>query len=177
METDPGPHGQATARETGHRQSRHRIDRDQQYPSWWQAPPAEWPNLPPGGCAAEIITNSALTTMEIGRNRNTRYRHGGEFDPHSCCYVGASAEIRRAVLCRRRFISTMAFCPPRALSNPQSPISRVKQILPGAVSGSFFDRSFEIRQRALARVLNADEVDCVVTDEGDNGRLFVSVGR
>jgi DeoR/GlpR family transcriptional regulator of sugar metabolism len=115
-----------------------------------------------------IITNSALTTMEIGRNRNnTVIGMGGEFDPNSCCYVGASAEdAAERFYVDIAFISTMGFLPSEGTFESTVANFRVKQILTRRSKRVvlLIDHS-KFGLRALARVLDADEVDCVVTDE------------
>ena len=115
-----------------------------------------------------VITNSALTTMEIGRNRNNGVIGlGGEFDPNSCCYVGASAEeAAERFYLDVAFISTMGFLPSEGTFESTVGNFRVKQILTRRSKRVvlLIDHS-KFGQRALARVLDADEVDCVVTDE------------
>jgi len=116
-----------------------------------------------------IITNSALASMEVGRNRNnTVIGTGGEFDPDSCCYVGASAEdAAERFYVDVAFISTMGFLPSEGTFESTVANFRVKQILTRRSERVVLlvDHS-KFGQRALARVLDADEVDCVVTDEG-----------
>jgi DeoR/GlpR family transcriptional regulator of sugar metabolism len=115
-----------------------------------------------------IITNSALTTMEIGRNRNnTVIGVGGEFDPNSCCYVGASAEdAAERFYVDIAFISTMGFLPSEGTFESTIANFRVKQILTRRSKRVVLlaDHS-KFGQRALARVLDASEIHCVVTDE------------
>jgi len=114
-----------------------------------------------------IITNSALTSMEIGRNRNnTVIGIGGEFDPNSCCYVGASAEdAAERFYVDIAFISTMGFLPSEGTFESTVANYRIKQISTRRSKRVVLlvDHS-KFGQRALARVLDADEVDCVVTD-------------
>ncbi len=115
-----------------------------------------------------IITNSALTTLEIGRNRNnTVVGVGGEFDPNSCCYVGASAEdAAERFYVDIAFISTMGFLPAEGTFESTIANFRVKQILSRRSKRVVLlvDHS-KFGQRALARVLDANEIHCVVTDE------------
>lgn len=115
-----------------------------------------------------VITNSALTTMEIGRNRNNNVIGiGGEFDPNSCCYVGASAEdTAERFYVDIAFISTMGFLPSEGTFESTVANFRIKQILTRHSKRLvlLIDHS-KFGQRALARVLDANEVDCVVTDE------------
>jgi DeoR/GlpR family transcriptional regulator of sugar metabolism len=115
-----------------------------------------------------IITNSALTALEVGRSRNnTVIGIGGEFDPNSCCYVGASAEdTAERFYVDIAFISTMAFLPSEGTFESTVANFRIKQILSRQSKRVvlLIDHS-KFGQRALARVLDANEVDCVVTDE------------
>lgn len=115
-----------------------------------------------------LITNSALTTMELGRNRNNNVIGiGGEFDPNSCCYVGASAEdAAERFYVDTAFISTMGFLPSEGTFESTVANFRVKQMLTRRSRRVVLlvDHS-KFGQRALARVLDADEIDCVVTDE------------
>ncbi len=115
-----------------------------------------------------IITNSALTSMEIGRNRNnTVIGTGGEFDPDSCCYVGTNAEdAAERFYVDIAFISTMGFLPSEGTFESTVANFRVKQILTRHSKRVvlLIDHS-KFGQRALARVLDANEIDCVVTDD------------
>jgi len=115
-----------------------------------------------------VITNSVLTTMEIGRNRNNNVIGvGGEFDPNSCCFVGAGAEdTAERFYVDIAFISTMGFLPSEGTFESTVANFRVKQTLTRRSKRVvlLIDHS-KFGQRALARVLDADEVDCVVTDE------------
>jgi DeoR/GlpR family transcriptional regulator of sugar metabolism len=115
-----------------------------------------------------IITNSALTTLEIGRTRNNNVIGvGGEFDPNSCCYVGSSAEnVAERYYVDLAFISTMGYLPSEGTFESTVANFRVKQILTRRSKRAVLlvDHS-KFGQRALARVLDADEIDCVITDE------------
>jgi DeoR/GlpR family transcriptional regulator of sugar metabolism len=115
-----------------------------------------------------VITNSALTSMEIGRNRNnTVIGIGGEFDPNSCCYVGASAEdAAERFYLDIAFISTMGFIPAEGTFESTVANYRIKQIATRRSQRVVLlvDHS-KFGKRALARVLDADEIDCVVTDD------------
>jgi DeoR/GlpR family transcriptional regulator of sugar metabolism len=115
-----------------------------------------------------IITNSALTTLEIGRTRNNNVIGvGGEFDPNSCCYVGSSAEnVAEQYYVDLAFISTMGYLPSEGTFESTVANFRVKQILTRRSKRAVLlvDHS-KFGQRALARVLDADEIDCVITDE------------
>jgi DeoR/GlpR family transcriptional regulator of sugar metabolism len=115
-----------------------------------------------------VITNSALTTMEIGQNRNNNViGTGGEFDPNSCCYVGPSAEdAAERFYVDIAFISTMGFLPSEGTFESTVANFRVKQILTRRSKRVVLLIDYtKFGQRALARVLDADEIDCVVTDE------------
>jgi DeoR/GlpR family transcriptional regulator of sugar metabolism len=116
-----------------------------------------------------VITNSALTTMEIGQNRNNNViGTGGEFDSNSCCYVGASAEdAAERFYVDIAFISTMGFLPSEGTFESTVANFRVKRILTRRSKRVvlLIDHT-KFGQRALARVLDSDEIDCVVTDEG-----------
>jgi DeoR/GlpR family transcriptional regulator of sugar metabolism len=115
-----------------------------------------------------IITNSTLTAMEIGRNRNNDVIGlGGEFDPNSCCYVGPIAEeMAERFYGDVAFMSTMGFLPSEGTFESTVGNFRVKQVLARRSKRVVLlvDHS-KFGQRALARVLEAQSVDCVVTDE------------
>jgi len=115
-----------------------------------------------------IVTNSALTALEIGRNRNNVVVGiGGEFDPNSCCFVGAVAEeAAERYYVDIAFISTMGFLPAEGTFESTVANFRVKQILSRRARRVVLlvDHS-KFGQRALARVLASNEIDVVVTDE------------
>lgn len=115
-----------------------------------------------------VVTNSALTALEIGRNRNnTVIGLGGEFDPHSCCFVGASAEdAAERYYVDIAFISTMGFLPGEGTFESTVANFRVKQLLARhATKIVLLVDHTKFGQRALARVLDTAEIDCVVTDK------------
>ena len=122
-----------------------------------------------------VITNSALTTMEVGRNRNNSViGMGGEFDPNSCCYVGATAEdAAERFYVDIAFISTMGYLPSEGTFESTVANFRVKQILTRRSKRVVLlvDHS-KFGQRALALVLRGSEVNCVVTDEATSSAYF-----
>jgi DeoR family transcriptional regulator of aga operon len=119
-----------------------------------------------------IVTNSALTAMEIGRNRNnTVIGFGGEFDPNSCCFVGATAEdMAERYYVDIAFISTMGFLPGEGTFESTVANFRVKQLLSRRAKRVVLlvDHT-KFGQRALARVLDTKEIHCVVTDKATPG--------
>lgn len=130
-----------------------------------------------------IITNSTLTTLEIGRNRNNSVIGlGGEFDPNSCCYVGAAAEdAAGGFYVDIALISTMGFLPSEGTFESTIANFRVKQILSRRSKRVVLlvDHS-KFGQRALARVLTVNEIDCIVTDEAtskDHLTQLAEVGK
>lgn len=114
-----------------------------------------------------IVTNSALTALELGRNRNNIVIGiGGEFDPNSCCFVGSGAEdAAERYYVDVAFISTMGFLPTEGTFESTVANFRVKQILSRRATrvALLVDHS-KFGQRALARVLGIDELHCVITD-------------
>lgn len=60
-----------------------------------------------------VVTNSALTALELGHSRNnTVVGVGGELDPNSCCFVGSVAEeAAERYFVDVAFVSTMGFLP------------------------------------------------------------------
>lgn len=115
------------------------------------------------------VTYSALTSLELGRNRNNAVIGlGGEFDPESCCFVGAVAEdTAERYYVDVAFISTMGFLPTEGTFESAVANFRVKQVLARHAKKVVLlvDHS-KFGQRALARVLDIKEIDCVVTDRG-----------
>ena len=115
-----------------------------------------------------VVTNSALTVLELGCNRNNIVVGvGGEFDPNSCCFVGSVAEeAAQHYFVDVAFVSTMGFLPTEGTFESSVANFRVKQILSRHARrvALLVDHS-KFGQRALARVLATDEVDVVVTDQ------------
>jgi DeoR/GlpR family transcriptional regulator of sugar metabolism len=114
------------------------------------------------------VTYSALTALELGRNRNNAVISlGGEFDPDSCCFVGAVAEdAAERYYVDIAFLSTMGFLPAEGTFESAVANFRVKQALArhARTVVLLVDHS-KFGQRALARVLDVKEIHCVVTDE------------
>jgi len=114
-----------------------------------------------------VVTNSALTALELGRNRNNAVIGiGGEFDPNSCCFVGSGAEdSAERFYVDVAMISTMGFLPTEGTFESTVANFRVKQILSRRARkvALLVDHS-KFGQRALARVLDINEIHCVVTD-------------
>ena len=115
-----------------------------------------------------VVTNSALTALELGHSRNnTVVGVGGELDPNSCCFVGSVAEeAAERYFVDVAFVSTMGFLPAEGTFESTVANFRVKQILARHARrvALLVDHS-KFGQRALARVLATDEIDVVVTDE------------
>lgn len=125
-----------------------------------------------------VVTNSALTALEVGRNRNNVVVGvGGEFDPNSCCFVGSVAEeSAERYYVDVAFISTMGFLPAEGTFESTVANFRVKQILSRRARKVVLlvDHS-KFGQRALARVLAIDEIDTVVTDEACTAEDLVAL--
>ncbi len=116
-----------------------------------------------------LVTNSALTAMELGRTRNNAVIGiGGEFDPNSSCFVGADAEdMASRLYVDHAFMSTKAFQPTEGTFESAVSNFRVKQILARQSRRVtlLVDHS-KFGERALARVLGPEDFQTVVTDEG-----------
>lgn len=113
------------------------------------------------------LTNSALASMELGRNRNnTVIGLGGEFDPASCCFVGSVAEdLAERYYVDVAFMSTMGFLPSEGTFESTVANFRVKQVFARrARKVVLLVDSSKFGQRALAKVLDISEIGCVVTD-------------
>jgi DeoR/GlpR family transcriptional regulator of sugar metabolism len=115
------------------------------------------------------VTNSALTAMELGCNRNNMVIGlGGEFDTNSCCFVGATAEdLAERYYVDMAFISTMGFLPAEGTFESTVANFRVKQVVARQAKtvALLVDHS-KFGQRALAKVLDIKQIHCVVTDKG-----------
>jgi DeoR/GlpR family transcriptional regulator of sugar metabolism len=127
-----------------------------------------------------IVTNSALTAMELGRTRNnTVIGIGGEFDPNSSCFVGANAEdMASRLYVDHAFMSTKAFRPAEGTFESAVSNFRVKQILARQSKRVtlLIDHS-KFGERALARVLGPDDFHCVVTDEATQPEYIIELER
>jgi DeoR/GlpR family transcriptional regulator of sugar metabolism len=121
------------------------------------------------------VTNSALTAMELGRNRNgTVIGLGGELDSNSCCFVGATTEDEaERYYVDLAFISTMGFLPSEGTFESTVANFRVKQVIARQANSVVLlvDHS-KFDQRALAKVLDIKQIHCVVTDSGTPDRYL-----
>lgn len=115
-----------------------------------------------------IVTNSALTCLEIGkRGTNSVVGIGGQYDPNSLCYVGPQAEdVAKELFLDIAFVGTKALLPSEGTFESSLPTMRIKQIVAGRCASLVLlaDHS-KMGQRALSKVLDIKQINTVVTDD------------
>jgi DeoR/GlpR family transcriptional regulator of sugar metabolism len=114
-----------------------------------------------------IVTNSALTCLELSKGQNTIIGIGGEYDPLTLSFVGPHAEeAAKTFFVDQAFFSTKAFIPTDGTFESSIGTFRIKQIVA--------ERAFEtvllvdhtkFGRRALSKVLDISQIHHVVTDE------------
>ncbi len=116
-----------------------------------------------------LVTHSALACLEFAQGKeNTVVSLGGQFDPSSACFVGATAEeAARRFFPDSAFFSTKGFLPEEGTFESTIATFRIKQILAEQAARVVLlvDHS-KFGQRALCKVLETEQIDEVITDAG-----------
>lgn len=114
-----------------------------------------------------ILTNSALTCLELSKGNNTIIGIGGEYDPVTLSFAGPQAdEIAKSFLVDQAFLSTKGFLPEDGTYESAVATSRVKQVMAARAAQTVLlvdHTKFGIR--ALSKVLDVSQIHHVVTDE------------
>ena len=114
-----------------------------------------------------ILTNSALTCLELSKGNNTIIGIGGEYDPVTLSFAGPQAdEIAKSFLVDQAFLSTKGFLPEDGTYESAVATSRVKQVMAARAAQTVLlvdHTKFGIR--ALSKVLDISQIHHVVTDE------------
>jgi DeoR/GlpR family transcriptional regulator of sugar metabolism len=114
-----------------------------------------------------VLTNSALTCLELSKGSNTIIGIGGEYDPVTLSFAGPQAdEMAKSFLVDQAFLSTKGFLPEDGTFESAVATSRVKQVMAGRAAQTILlvdHTKFGIR--ALSKVLDVSQIHQIVTDE------------
>jgi len=114
-----------------------------------------------------IVTNSALTCLELGKsNENVVVGIGGQFDANSLSYIGPQAEDwAKTLFVDIAFVGTKGFMPSQGTFESSLPTYRIKQIIAQqCVELVLLVDHSKFGQRALSKVLDILQIHTVVTD-------------
>jgi DeoR/GlpR family transcriptional regulator of sugar metabolism len=126
-----------------------------------------------------ILTNSALTCLELSKGNNTIIGIGGEYDPVTLSFAGSQAdEMAKAFFIDQAFVTTKGFLPTDGTYESAVATSRVKQIMAERAGETVLlvDHS-KFGVHALSKVLDISQIDQVVTDEGARKSDLAAVRR
>ena len=115
-----------------------------------------------------ILTNSALTCLELSKGNNTIIGIGGEYDPVTLSFAGPQAdEMAKSFFIDQAFITTKGVLPEEGTYESAVATSRVKQVIAGRAAETVLlvDHT-KFGVRALSKVLDISQIHQVVTDEG-----------
>lgn len=114
-----------------------------------------------------ILTNSALTCLELSQGQNTIVGIGGEYDPVTLSFVGARAEDEaKSYFVDQAFFTTKGFLPADGTYESAVATFRIKQIMAErAVETVLLADHTKFGHRALSKVLDISQIQQVVTDE------------
>jgi DeoR/GlpR family transcriptional regulator of sugar metabolism len=118
--------------------------------------------------ALTILTNSALTCLELSKGHNTIIGLCGEYDPITLSFAGPQAdEMAKSFFVDQAFFTTKGFLSADGAYESAVATSRVKQIMAerAAETVLLVDHT-KFGVRALSKVLDISQIQQVVTDEG-----------
>jgi DeoR/GlpR family transcriptional regulator of sugar metabolism len=126
-----------------------------------------------------ILTNSALTCLELSRGQNTIIGIGGEYDPLALSFVGPQAEeMAKSFFVDQAFLTTKGFLPADGTYESAVATFRIKQIVAErAVETVLLVDHTKFGHRALSKVLDISQIQQVVTDEGTSESDLTSLRR
>lgn len=126
-----------------------------------------------------ILTNSALTCLELSRGQNTIIGIGGEYDPMTQSFVGPQAEeMAKSFFVDQAFLTTKGFLPADGTYESAVGTFRIKQIIvERAVETILLVDHTKFGHRALSKVLDISQIQHVVTDEMTPKSDLKSLGR
>jgi len=115
-----------------------------------------------------IVTNSALTCLELSKGQNTIIGIGGEYDPLALSFVGPQAEeMAKSFFVDQAFLTTKGFLPADGTYESAVATFRIKQnVAERAVETVLLVDHTKFGHRALSKVLDISQIQQVVTDEG-----------
>jgi DeoR/GlpR family transcriptional regulator of sugar metabolism len=114
-----------------------------------------------------ILTNSALTCLELSKGQNTIIGIGGEYDPVGLSFVGQQAEeMAKSFFVDQAFLTTKGFLPADGTYESAVATFRIKQIVAErSVENVLLVDHTKFGRRALSKVLDISRIQHVVTDE------------
>ena len=115
-----------------------------------------------------ILTNSALTCLELSKGQNTIIGIGGEYDPMALSFVGPQAEeMAKSFFVDQAFLTTKGFLPADGTYESAVATFRIKQnVAERAVETVLLVDHTKFGHRALSKVLDISQIQQVVTDDG-----------
>jgi DeoR/GlpR family transcriptional regulator of sugar metabolism len=113
-----------------------------------------------------ILTNSALTCLELSKGQNRIIGIGGEYDPVALSFVGAQAEeMAKSFFVEQAFLTTKGFLPADGTYESAIATFRIKQMIAErAVETVLLVDHTKFGRRALSKVLDISQIQRVVTD-------------
>lgn len=126
-----------------------------------------------------ILTNSALTCLELSKGQNTIIGIGGEYDPLALSFVGPQAEeMAKSFFVDQAFLTTKGFLPADGTYESAVATFRIKQIVAErAVETVLLVDHTKFGHRALSKVLDISQIQQVVTDAGTSESDLTSLRR
>jgi len=126
-----------------------------------------------------ILTNSALTCLELSKGQNTIIGIGGEYDPLALSFVGPQAEeMAKSFFVDQAFLTTKGFLPADGTYESAVATFRIKQnVAERAVETVLLVDHTKFGRRALSKVLDISQIRQVVTDEGTAESDLTSLRR
>jgi len=115
-----------------------------------------------------ILTNSALTCLEMSHGQNTIIGIGGEYDSVTLSFVGSQAEeMAKSYFVDQAFLTTKGLLPADGTYESAFANFRLKQIIAEqAVETVLLVDHTKFGHRALSKVLDISQIHQIVTDEG-----------
>lgn len=115
-----------------------------------------------------ILTNSALTCLEMSHGQNTIIGIGGEYDSVTLSFVGTQAEeMAKSYFVDQAFLTTKGFLPADGTYESAFANFRIKQIIAEqAVETVLLVDHTKFGHRALSKVLDISQIQQIVTNEG-----------
>jgi DeoR/GlpR family transcriptional regulator of sugar metabolism len=126
-----------------------------------------------------ILTNSALTCLELSKGQNMIVGIGGEYDPITLSFVGSqSEEMAKSFFVEQAFLTTKGFLPTDGTYESAMATFRIKQIIAErAVETILLVDHTKFGRRALSKVLDISQIQHVITDEVTPKADLRSLGR
>jgi DeoR/GlpR family transcriptional regulator of sugar metabolism len=126
-----------------------------------------------------IVTNSALTCLELSKGQNRIIGIGGEYDPVALSFVGPQAEeMAKSFFVEQAFLTTKGILPTDGTYESTIATFRIKQIIAErAVETVLLVDHTKFGRRALSKVLDISQIQRVVTDKRTRKSDLASLRR